>query len=57
MKNMDKALFWYSDSLTKIGADSLAVKTQNAPEFICPICLPKPKKFWISMKKGYIGRP
>jgi hypothetical protein len=30
---------------TKMGADSLAVNTPkaNAPEFICPICLPKPK--------------
>ena len=23
----------------------------------CQICLPKPKNFWISMKKGFIGRP
>ena len=25
---------------TKMGADSLAKNTPNAPEFICPICLP-----------------
>ena len=29
---------------TKIGADGLAKNTPNAPEFICPVCLPKPKK-------------
>ena len=28
---------------TKMGADSLAEYTPNDPEFICPICLPKPK--------------
>ena len=28
---------------TKLGADSLAKNTLNAPEFICPICLPNPK--------------
>ena len=42
-----------------MGADSLAENTLNrvnTPEFICPICLPNPK-FWISMKKGFIGRP
>ena len=26
-----------------MGADSSAQNTPNAPEFICPICLPKPK--------------
>ena len=38
MVNMDKGL-----TSTKMGADSLAENTPNAPEFICPICLPKPK--------------
>ena len=28
---------------TKKGADSLAENNPNAPKFICPICLPKPK--------------
>ena len=50
MENMDKGL---------TGADNLAENTPNAPEFICPICLPsaQAQKFWISMKKGFIGRP
>jgi hypothetical protein len=42
---------------TKMGAESSAENTPNAPEFICPICLPKAQKFWNSMKKGFIGRP
>jgi hypothetical protein len=37
---------------TKMGADSSAENTPIAPKFICPICLPKPKKLGISMKKG-----
>jgi hypothetical protein len=28
---------------TKMGADSWVENAPNAPEFICPICLPKPK--------------
>ena len=28
---------------TKMGADSLSKNTPNALEFICQICLPKPK--------------
>ena len=40
MENMDKEL----TVCTKMGADSLAENTPNAPEFIYPICL---KKFWI----------
>ena len=28
---------------SKMGADSLAKIIPNASEFICPICLPKPK--------------
>ena len=44
-----------------MGADSLAENTPDAPEFICLMCLPnlsaQAQKFWISMKKGLIGRP
>ena len=29
--------------LTKMGADKAAENTPNAPKFICPNCLPKPK--------------
>jgi hypothetical protein len=32
---------------TNMGADSSAENTSNAPKFICPICLPKPKSLWI----------
>ena len=46
---------------TKMGADSSAENTPNAPEFSCPVYLPylsaQAQKFWISMKKGFIGRP
>jgi hypothetical protein len=38
MENMDKEL----THCIKMGADSSA-KYPNAPEFICPICLPNPK--------------
>jgi hypothetical protein len=38
MENMDKGL---KDQGTKMGVDSLAENTPNAPEFICPICLPQ----------------
>ena len=37
----------------KMGADSLAKNTLNAPEFICPIYLPKPK---FSGFQFFIGR-
>ena len=43
MKNMDKGL--------KMGDDSSAENTQDAPEFIFPIFLPKPKT------SGFIGCP
>ena len=49
MENMDKGM--------RMGADSLAENTPNAPEFICPICLPKPKSSGFQWKKGFIGRP
>jgi hypothetical protein len=38
MENMDKGL-----TAKKMGADKLAENTPNAPKFICPNCLPKPK--------------
>ena len=39
MENMDKGFTVF----TTMGTDSLADKTPNAPEFVCPICPPKPK--------------
>ena len=39
-----------------MGADSVAENTPNDQEFICPICLPKPKKSGFQWKKGIIGR-
>jgi hypothetical protein len=35
-----------------MGADTFAENLPNAPESICPICLPKPNN-----EKGFIGRP
>ena len=40
---------------TKMGADSLAENTPNDPEFICPICLPKPKSSAFQSKKASLG--
>ena len=37
---------------TKMGADGWAENTPNAPEFICPICLPKPKSSGFQWKKA-----
>ena len=52
MENMDKGL-----TVPKMGADSLAKNTPNAPEFTYLHYLSaKAQKFWISMKKGFIGR-
>ena len=34
-----------------MGGDSLAENTANAPEFICPIGLPKPKSSAFQWKK------
>ena len=36
---------------TKMGADGLAENTPNAPELICPICLPKPKNSGFQWKR------
>ena len=52
MENMDKGL-----TVQKLGTDKSAKNTPIAPKFMCPNCLPEPKKFGISMKKGFIGRP
>ena len=38
-----------------MGADSLAENTPNAPEFICPICLPKHKSSEFQWKKASLG--
>jgi hypothetical protein len=38
MENMDKGL-----TVPKMGVDKLAENTPNAPRFICPNCLSKPK--------------
>ena len=38
-----------------MGADSLAENTPNAPEFICPICLPKPKSSGFQWRKASLG--
>ena len=36
-------------------ADSLAENTPNAPEFVCPICLPKTKSSGFQWKKASLG--
>ena len=38
-----------------MGADSSAENTPNAPEFICPICLSKPKSSGFQEKKALLG--
>ena len=40
-----------------MGADSLAENTPNAPEMYLPNLSAQAQKFWILMKKGFIGRP
>jgi hypothetical protein len=43
---------------TKMGTDSLAGNTTNAPEFICSIGLSaKAQNFWISKKMASSGVP
>ena len=39
----------------KMGSDSSAENTPNAPEFICPNCLPKPKSSGFQWKKAPLG--
>ena len=48
MENMDIGQGTHS---TKMGADKLAENTQNAPKFICPNCLPKPKSLGFQYKR------
>ena len=38
-----------------MGADKSAENNPNAPEFICPICLPKPKSSGFQWKKASLG--
>ncbi len=45
---------WTRDC-TKMDADSSAKNILNAPEFICPICLSKPKSFGFQWKKASLG--
>ena len=40
---------------TKMGADKLFKNTPNAPKFICPNCLPKPKSLGHRCKKASLG--
>ena len=40
---------------TKMGADKLAKNTPNAPKFISPNCLPKPKSLGFRWKKASLG--
>ena len=53
MENMNKVL----TAVLKTGADSSAENTPSAPEFITANLSAQAQKFWISMKKGFIGRP
>ena len=39
---------------TKMGPDNLAENTLNPPEFISPICLPKPKNSGFQRKKALL---
>ena len=38
-----------------MGADSSAENSPNAPKFICPNCLPKPKSLNFNKKKVSLG--
>jgi hypothetical protein len=40
-----------------MGADSSAENTPNAPAFFLPNLSAQAQKFWISMKKCFVGRP
>ena len=42
---------------TKMGGDSLAENTPNAPQICLPNLSVQAQKFEISMKKGFIGHP
>ena len=49
IKNMDRGL------TTKMGADNLTENNPKTSEFICPICLPKPKSSRFHWKKTSMG--
>ena len=49
VENMDKGL-----TVPKMGADSSAENTPNAPKFICPKCLPNPKELEFLWKKSVV---
>ena len=51
MKTMDKE----GTVCTKMGADKSAENTPNAPKFIGPNCLPKPKSLGFWWKKASLG--
>jgi hypothetical protein len=53
MENMEKGLTVPKWVLV---TGSLAKNTPNAPEFICLNLSAQAQKFWIFMKKGFIGR-
>ena len=38
-----------------MGADSLAENTHNVPEFVCSVCLPKPKISGFQWKTASLG--
>ena len=40
-----------------MGADISAENTPNAPEFYLPNLSAQAQKFWLSMKKSFIGCP
>ena len=46
---------WMLENWTKKVADSLAENTPNAPKFICPNCLPKPKSLGFRRIKASLG--
>ena len=41
--------------MEKMGADKLAINILNAPKFICPNCLPKPKSLGFDEKKASLA--
>ena len=43
------------ENIDKKGADKSTKNTPNAPEFICPICLPKPECYELQWKKASLG--
>ena len=52
---MNNGKYGQGTRCTKIGADSLVKNTPNAPKFICPICLLKPKSLGFQWKNASLG--